>query len=117
MSVKVNPFKVGAFVLAGLALGVVALGVFGSGRFFSRKLPGVLDWTTFPTVLPNSGLVGHHPFQGEVDHFIQCIVDGVESHASLHDAVNTHEACFAISRSARLGGQPVSLPLAPDGDG
>jgi predicted dehydrogenase len=83
-------------------------------RFFSRKLPGVLDWTTFPTVLPNSGLVGHHPFQGEVDHFIQCIVDGVESHASLHDAVNTHEACFAISRSARLGGQPVSLPLTPD---
>jgi predicted dehydrogenase len=80
-------------------------------RFYSRKLPGVLDWTTFPTVLPNSGLVGHHPFQGEVDHFVQCIVEGLESHASLRDAVNTHETCFAISRSARLGGQPVSLPL------
>lgn len=81
-------------------------------RFFSRKLPGILDWTTFPTVLPNSGLVGHHPFQGEIDHFVQCIVDGVESHASLHDAVNTHEACFAISQSAKLGGQTVKLPLA-----
>ena len=83
-------------------------------RFFSRKLPGVLDWTTFPTVLPNSGLVGHHPFQGEIDHFVQCILDGVESHASLHDAVNSHEACFAIARSARLGGQPVRLPLAEE---
>jgi predicted dehydrogenase len=83
-------------------------------RFFSRKLPGILDWTTFPTVLPNSGLVGHHPFQGEIDHFVQCMLDGVESHASLHDAVNTHEACFAIARSARLGGQPVRLPLTED---
>lgn len=83
-------------------------------RFFSRKLPGVLDWTTFPTVLPTSGLVGHHPFQGEIDHFVQCILDGVESHASLRDAVNSHEACFAISRSSRQGGRPVSLPLADD---
>ena len=79
-------------------------------RFFSRKLPGVLDWATFPTVLPNNGLVAHHPFPGEIDHFIACIRDGVESHVSLHDAVNTHEACFAISASARAGGQPVRLP-------
>ncbi|MGE3273256.1 MAG: Gfo/Idh/MocA family protein [Chloroflexota bacterium] len=82
-------------------------------RFFSRKLPGVLDWTTFPTVLPNSGLVGHHPFQGEIDHFVECILEGRESHASLHDAVNSHEACFAISESSRQGGQPVRLPLTP----
>ncbi|MFN8635334.1 MAG: Gfo/Idh/MocA family oxidoreductase [Chloroflexota bacterium] len=78
-------------------------------RFFSRKLPGVLDWTTFPTVLPNSGLVGHHPFQGEIDHFMDCVRGGSESHASLHDAVNTHAACFAISQSAQLGGQPVRV--------
>ena len=83
-------------------------------RFYSRKLPGVLDWTTFPTVLPNSGLVGHHPFQGEIDHFVECILEGRESHANLHDAVNSHEACFAISQSSRQGGQPVRLPLAAD---
>ncbi|MCC7372558.1 MAG: Gfo/Idh/MocA family oxidoreductase [Chloroflexi bacterium] len=81
-------------------------------RFFSRKLPGVLGWTTFPTVLPNNGLVGHHPFQGEIDHFVECILEGRESHANLRDAVNSHEACFAISESSRLGGQPVRLPLA-----
>lgn len=89
-------------------------GALRDNRFYSRKLPGVLDWATFPTVLPSSGLVGHHPFQGEIDHFVACIRDGVESHASLHDAVNTHEACFAISQSSRLGGQPVGLPLAPE---
>jgi predicted dehydrogenase len=83
-------------------------------RFYSRKLPGALDWATFPTVLPNSGLVGHHPFQGEIDHFVACVRDGVESHANLRDAVNTHEACFAVSRSARAGGRPVRLPLAPE---
>lgn len=83
-------------------------------RFYSRKLPGVLDWTTFPTVLPNSGLVGHHPFEGEIDHFIRCVQDDVESHASLHDVVNTHAACFAISESSRQGGQPVRVPLVAD---
>lgn len=76
-------------------------------RFFSRKLPGALDWANFPTILPNNGLVEHHPFQTEIDHFIDYIADGVESHASLRDAVNTHLACFAISESARLGGRPV----------
>src|SRR5688500_5048092 len=32
-------------------------------------------------------------FGGETDHFIDCIRTGRESHVSLHDAVNTHEAC------------------------
>ena len=80
-------------------------------RFFSRKLPGVLDWMTFPTVLPNSGLVGHHPFEAEIDHFIQCVLHDVESHASLHNVVNTHAACFAISESSQQGGRPVTVPL------
>ncbi len=83
-------------------------------RFYSRRLPGATDWATFPTVLPNSGLVGHHPFQGEIDHFVDCILDGVESHASLRDAVNTHEACFAISQSGREGGRPVTVPSLPE---
>jgi predicted dehydrogenase len=78
-------------------------------RFYSRKLPGVLDWATFPTVLPNNGLVEHHPFQGEVDHFVACVREGVESHVSLRDAVNTHETCFAVSESARQGGRPVRV--------
>jgi predicted dehydrogenase len=78
-------------------------------RFYSRKLPGVTDWATFPTVLPNSGAVSHHPFQGEIDHFIDCIRSGVESHANLRDAVNTHEAIFAIDQSCQDGGRFVKL--------
>ena len=43
MSVKVNPFKVGAFVLAALALGVVALVVFGSGRMNVEEIVAKLE--------------------------------------------------------------------------
>jgi predicted dehydrogenase len=79
-------------------------------RFYSRKIPGVTDWATFPTVLPNSGAVSHHPFAGEVAHFLDCVQNDVEGHASLHDAVNTHEACFAIDRSGAEGGTVIKLP-------
>jgi len=80
-------------------------------RFYSRKLPATLGWASFPTVLPNSGSVSHHPFPAEIDHFIDCIRSGVESHANLRDAVNSHEACFAADLSGREGGRPVALPL------
>jgi predicted dehydrogenase len=81
-------------------------------RFFSRKLVGATDWATFPTVTPNSGLVSHHPFDGEIDHFIDCVRNDVESHVNVRDAVNTHEAVFAIDQSSKAGGIPIALPLA-----
>jgi predicted dehydrogenase len=81
-------------------------------RFYSRKLPATLGWASFPTVLPNSGSVSHHPFPAEIDHFIDCIRSGVESHANLRDAVNSHEACFAADISGRERGKPVALPIA-----
>ena len=87
-------------------------GALRDDRYYSRKLPGTLGWATFPTILPNSGSVSHHPFPAEIAHFIDCIRAGVESHASLRNAVNTHEACFAVDRSSRAGGTPVALPLA-----
>jgi predicted dehydrogenase len=76
-------------------------------RFYSRKLPGATDWATFPTITPNSGLVSHHPFDGEISHFLDCIRDGKESHASVRDAVNTHHAVFAIDESSAAGGKKV----------
>ncbi|MGE3798667.1 MAG: Gfo/Idh/MocA family protein, partial [Thermomicrobiales bacterium] len=78
-------------------------------RFYSRKIPGVLGWATFPTVLPDSGAVSHHPFQGEIDHFLECIIEGKESHVSVHDGVNTHRAIFAIDESCAKGGETVSV--------
>jgi predicted dehydrogenase len=76
-------------------------------RFFSRQLVGATDWATFPTVTPNSGLVSHHPFDGEIRHFLNCIENDVESHANVRDAVNTHHAVFAIDESAAAGGKTV----------
>ncbi len=84
-------------------------------RFYTRKLPGATDWASFPTILPNSGAVAHHPFRGEIDHFLACLQAGIASQVSLRDAVNTHEACFAVERSAREGGRPVRLPLDASG--
>lgn len=78
-------------------------------RFYSRSIPGVLDWATFPTILPDSGAVSHHPFQAEIDHFIDCIRNDVESHVNMRDAVNTHRAIFAIEESCRQGGAPVKV--------
>ncbi|MCA9859917.1 MAG: Gfo/Idh/MocA family oxidoreductase [Thermomicrobiales bacterium] len=78
-------------------------------RFYSRKVPGVTGWIEFPTVLPNSGAVSHHPFQGEVDHFLDCIIEGKESHVNVRDGINTHRALFAIERSCAEGGTTVAV--------
>ena len=78
-------------------------------RFYSRKIPGVTGWAQFPTVLPDSGAVSHHPFQGEIDHFVDCIVEGKESHVSVHDGVNTHRTLFAIDRSCAEGGATIAV--------
>ena len=76
-------------------------------RFFSRQLVGATDWATFPTITPNSGLVSHHPFDGEISHFLDCIKNDVESHANVRDAVNTHLAVFAIDESSAAGGKTI----------
>ncbi|HYF92391.1 MAG TPA: Gfo/Idh/MocA family oxidoreductase [Symbiobacteriaceae bacterium] len=72
--------------------------------------PGQKDWAAIPTVTPNSGDVTHHPYRGEVNHFIQCVVEGRDTDLDIHDAVKTHEIIFAAEESARTG-KPVSLPV------
>jgi predicted dehydrogenase len=88
-------------------------GTIRNNQVFSRKWPGQTGWATIPTVLPDSGDVSHHPFAGEVDHLVDCIQRGVESHVNVADAVKTHEICLATEVSAHSG-KPVSLPL-PEG--
>jgi len=55
--------------------------------------------------------VTHHPFQGEMDHFVDCILGDRQSHANLDDAVKTHEVVFAANECYRTG-KPVRLPLS-----
>ncbi|HQY29942.1 MAG TPA: Gfo/Idh/MocA family oxidoreductase [Thermomicrobiales bacterium] len=78
-------------------------------RFYTRALEGAMGFATFPTITPNSGLVNHHPFEGEINHFVNCIKNNVESHASIHDAVNTHLAIYAIDASGANGGAPTPV--------
>jgi predicted dehydrogenase len=86
-------------------------GVIRENRLFTHAWPGQTGWATIPTILPDSGAVTHHPFQAEIDHFVDCVRHGVESHCNVADAVKTHEICLAGEISRREG-RPVKLPLA-----
>lgn len=77
----------------------------------SRLFPGQSGWTTIPTVLPDSADVHHHPFDAEIAHFVECILEDRESHCNIAEAYFSHELCMAIDRSLAQGGQPVRLPL------
>ena len=86
-------------------------GVVRNEKFYSKdRFPGLKGFMTLPTIMPDSGDVSHHPFQGEIDHFVQCILSGKESDVNVEDAVKTHEVCLAIDLSAERG-KPVKLPL------
>lgn len=69
---------------------------------------GQTDWITVPTIRPDSGDVAHHPFDGEISHFIDCIRNDTESFVNLEDAARTHEVCFALDQSAATG-RPVRI--------
>jgi predicted dehydrogenase len=77
--------------------------------YSSRNYPGAHEYWTFPTVTPNSGDVRHHPFRAEIDHFIECIDNDVESHASIYDSSKSMAICFAIDESLESGGRPVKV--------
>lgn len=69
---------------------------------------GQTDWITVPTVRPDSGDVSHHPFDGELRHFIDCILEDRISSVDIFDAAKTHAVCYALARSAEQG-RPVKL--------
>ena len=61
--------------------------------------------------MPGSADVSHHPFQGEIDELVTCILEDRETHLNVFDAQRTMEICIASDRSAARGGRPVSLPI------
>jgi len=80
--------------------------------YSSKHYPGTLGYWKFPTIPPDSAEVSHHPFADEIAHFVDCIEQDVESHASIHDTYKTMAVCFAIDESAANGGQPTKVDLA-----
>jgi predicted dehydrogenase len=83
-----------------------------NNQLYSERLKGQTGWATIPTILPDSGDVTHHPFQPEIDHFVDCLLAGKEASPNLEEALRSHEVIFAADRSAETG-KPVSLPLSP----
>lgn len=87
-------------------------GTLRDNRLWSKKLlPGQTSWAAVPTILPDSGAVEHHPFDAQMNHFVDCIRNDRESHCNVADAYHTHEVCMAIDQSLADGGRPVRLPL------
>ncbi len=89
------------------AFNIDLLGTSGTIRdnriYATDYFAGQTDWVEVPTIRPDSGDVTHHPFRGEINHFIECIADGVESSLNLEDAAKTHQVCYALDESAASG--------------
>ena len=87
-------------------------GTLRDNRVWSKRLfPGQKGWTTMQTILPDSGAVDHHPFDAQMNHLVDCILQDRQSHCNVADAFRTHEVCMAIDASIAAGGRPVRLPL------
>ncbi|MBP7053940.1 MAG: Gfo/Idh/MocA family oxidoreductase [Phycisphaerae bacterium] len=76
--------------------------------FAPRLMPGQNDFLKIPCVLPDSGDVAHHPFTGEVAHFLDCILADKRPFPDLEDAAKTLAICFAADRSAESS-RPVKI--------
>jgi len=76
--------------------------------YSSKKLPGQTHFATIPTILPDSGDVTHHPFQGEINHFVDCLERGVDSSVPIEYAAQIMELCYAAEESA-LSGRSVKI--------
>jgi predicted dehydrogenase len=77
-------------------------------------MPEANAWTEVPAILPNSGDVAHHPFEGEINHFVDAIRNDTRPCPDIEDAVKTHEVCLALDLSVANGGEKVELPLLKD---
>jgi len=91
------------------------IGVYGTqgslrnDELFAPKLfSGQNNFLKIPCILPDSGDVAHHPFQGEASHFLDCIIDDKRPFPDLDDAAQTHAVCFAADLSAESG-RPVKI--------
>jgi len=87
-------------------------GALRDNKFWAPKIfPGQTDWATVPTNLMSSGDVAHHPYEPQINDFIECILEDRESHCNVADAYHSHELCMAIDQSIAWGGKPVKLPM------
>jgi predicted dehydrogenase len=79
-------------------------------RFHQAKTPTGAAAIRIETEMPGSANVSAHPFQGEIDELVSCILEDRESHLNVFDAERTMRVCLAADRSATKGGRPVRVP-------
>lgn len=84
--------------------GEKCLGTFGHPEIGQ----GQTGWVTWPTILPDSGDVKHHPFFGEINHLVDCILKDSEPMSSIPRSKHVHDICFASEEAAKTG-KPVQL--------
>ena len=78
-------------------------------RIYSQKvLDNQSDWITMACETPNTGSVAHHPFQAEIDNFVDAIRKDTVTLCPLEDACRSMDVVFAINESARTG-HPVAV--------
>lgn len=85
-----------------------AKGSIRDNQYYGGFMAGQTDFAAIPTILPDSGDVTHHPFQEEIDHFVQRLDAGQDSGVPIAEAAHIMEVCFAAAESAQSG-QPVLL--------
>jgi predicted dehydrogenase len=61
------------------------------------------------TIMPGSSDVTHHPFQGEIDELVECVLADRDTHLHVFDAEVTMRVCLAADRSAASGGRIVRM--------
>ena len=83
-------------------------GTFLDNRVWSPGTPPAPGWEPLSGTPPDSSDVSHHPFRAQLDHFVECLTQGVDSHCNLDDAALTHEVVFAAQACYR-DAQPVRL--------
>jgi predicted dehydrogenase len=83
-------------------------GSFKNNKFYSKKIDGLLDWSTMDVQLVDSGDVAHHPYKEHFSAFAECLDAGRESDNNLKNAFETHRVIYAADRSAETG-KPVSM--------
>lgn len=86
-------------------------GTLVNDRFRSTYLdPGLEGWAHFPTILPDTPEVTHHPFPGEIDDLVDAIRTNGETKLNIREDTKTYEIAFGAEQSAREG-KPIKLPL------
>lgn len=85
-------------------------GTIRDGKVWAQEWTGRNEWVDIAGIAPDSSDVSHHPFQAEIDHFVECIREGRDSHCNLEDALLTHEIIFA-AQECYDSHHPVTLPV------